>query len=46
MQGDHNAERLMKQTATVTQRCNTDRTCFFFVWGYMCRHQNHKDITS
>ena len=46
---EHKAQRLMKQAATVTQRGNTDRTCFllfFFDWGYMCGHQNHKDMAS
>ena len=34
----------MKQTATVTQRGNTDRTffSFFFDWGYMCGCQTTK----
>ena len=47
----------MKQTETVTQTCNTDRNIFsfpffffffffFFDSGYMCGHQNHKDMTS
>ena len=30
-QRNHKAQRLMKQTKTVTQGCNPDRqTCFFF----------------
>ena len=35
-----------KQTETVTQKCNTDRTYFFslfFLAGL--EHQNHKDMT-
>ena len=45
----HEVQRLIKQKETVTQRCNTDRTTFlflfFFDWGYMCGRQNHKEMT-
>ena len=35
---DCKVQTLIKQTETVTQRCNTDRTFFFFFlfdWGYV-----------
>ena len=45
-QRDRKAQRLMKQTATVIQRGNTDRatffSLFFFNWGYMCGRQTTK----
>ena len=44
-QRDCKAQRLMKQTATVIQRGNTDRATFFsffFNWGYMCGCQTTK----